>query len=90
MLKILTSAPLGSQAPGDAAGELIAVDVLAQAYESTMRGGTTIAIGLPHPDHQFSIPAVTLSAMEKTVKGSYQGSCVPGIPVIGFRGDSEN
>ena len=51
--------------------------VLAQAYESTMRGGTTVAIGLPHPDHQFSIPAVTLSAMEKTVKGSYQGSCVP-------------
>lgn len=52
-------------------------NVLAQAYESTMRGGTTVAIGLPHPDHQFSIPAVTLSAMEKTVKGSYQGSCVP-------------
>lgn len=51
--------------------------VLAQAYESTMRGGTTVAIGLPHPDHQFSIPAVTLSAMEKTVKGSYQGSCTP-------------
>ena len=53
------------------------VEVLAQAYESTMRGGTTVAIGLPHPDHQFSIPAVTLSAMEKTVKGSYQGSCTP-------------
>jgi len=51
--------------------------VLAQAYESTMRGGTTVAIGLPHPDHQFSISAVTLSAMEKTVKGSYQGSCTP-------------
>jgi len=58
--------------------------VLAQAYESTMRGGTTIAIGLPHPDHQFSIPAVTLSAMEKTVKGSYQGSCVPGRDIPRF------
>tara|TARA_Y100000766_G_scaffold156475_1_gene134353 strand:- start:411 stop:1571 length:1161 start_codon:yes stop_codon:yes gene_type:complete len=51
--------------------------VLAQAYESTMRGGTTIAIGLPHPDHKLSIPAVSLSAMEKTITGSYQGSCVP-------------
>ncbi|MDP7009895.1 MAG: zinc-dependent alcohol dehydrogenase family protein [Verrucomicrobiota bacterium] len=58
--------------------------VLAQAYESTMRGGTTVAIGLPHPDHQFSIPAVTLSAMEKTVKGSYQGSCVPSRDIPKF------
>lgn len=51
--------------------------VLAQAYESTARGGTTIAISLPHPEHQFSVSAVSLSAMEKTVKGSYQGSCIP-------------
>jgi len=58
--------------------------VLAQAYESTMRGGTTVAIGLPHPDHQFSVPAVTLSAMEKTVKGSYQGSCVPSRDIPKF------
>ena len=58
--------------------------VLAQAYEATMRGGTTVAIGLPHPDHQFSIPAVTLSAMEKTVKGSYQGSCVPSRDIPKF------
>ena len=58
--------------------------VLAQAYESTMRGGTTVAIGLPHPDHQFSIPAVTLSSMEKTVKGSYQGSCVPSRDIPKF------
>ena len=58
--------------------------VLAQAYESTMRGGTTVAIGLPHPEHQFSVPAVTLSAMEKTVKGSYQGSCVPSRDIPKF------
>ena len=58
--------------------------VLAQAYESTMRGGTTVAIGLPHPDHQLSIPAVTLSAMEKTLKGSYQGSCVPSRDIPKF------
>ena len=58
--------------------------VLTQAYESTARGGTTIAISLPHPDHQFSVPAVSLSALEKTVKGSYQGSCQPARDIPRF------
>jgi alcohol dehydrogenase len=58
--------------------------VLVQAYESTARGGTTIAISLPHPEHQFSVSAVSLSAMEKTVKGSYQGSCVPSRDIPKF------
>ncbi len=51
--------------------------VLVQAYEATRRGGTTITIGLPHPSKQFSIPAVSLVAEERTVKGSYMGSAVP-------------
>ena len=51
--------------------------VLAQAYAATRRGGTTIATGLPHPNRQFSIPAVSLVAEERTVKGSYMGSAVP-------------
>jgi alcohol dehydrogenase len=51
--------------------------VLAQAYAATRRGGTTIAIGLPHPDMRFAVPAVTLVAEERTVKGSYMGSAVP-------------
>jgi len=51
--------------------------VLAQAYASTRRGGTTIATGLPHPSKMFSIPAVSLVAEERTVKGSYMGSAVP-------------
>ncbi|MSU41593.1 MAG: alcohol dehydrogenase [Pedosphaera sp.] len=58
--------------------------VLAQAYNATQRGGTTVAIGLPHPQAQFSIPAVTLSAEEKTVRGSYQGSCVPSRDIPRF------
>ncbi len=58
--------------------------VLAQAYHATQRGGTTIAIGLPDPKAQFSVPAVTLSAEEKTVRGSYQGSCVPGRDIPRF------
>jgi len=51
--------------------------VLAQAYAATRRGGTTIATGLPHPTKQFAVPAVSLVAEERTVKGSYMGSAVP-------------
>jgi alcohol dehydrogenase len=51
--------------------------VLIQAYESTRRGGTTIALGLPAPHKQFSVSAVSLVAEERTIKGSYMGSAVP-------------
>ncbi len=51
--------------------------VLAQAYAATARGGTTIATGLPHPSKMFSVPAVSLVAEERTVRGSYMGSAVP-------------
>ena len=51
--------------------------VLAQAYTATRRGGTTVSIGLPHPSRQFVVPAVSLVAEERTVKGSYMGSAVP-------------
>ena len=51
--------------------------VLIQAYQSTKRGGTTIALGLPHPNKMFSIPAVSMVAEERVVKGSYMGSSVP-------------
>lgn len=50
---------------------------LAQAYAATRRGGTTVTVGLPHPQKQFAIPAVSLVAEERTVKGSYMGSAVP-------------
>ncbi|RZA28921.1 MAG: alcohol dehydrogenase [Lysobacteraceae bacterium] len=51
--------------------------VLAQAYAATRRGGTTVTVGLPSPDRRFSVPAVSLVAEERTVKGSYMGSAVP-------------
>lgn len=51
--------------------------VLAQAYQSTRRGGLTVTVGLPHPARQFAVPAVSLVAEERTVKGSYMGSCIP-------------
>ncbi len=51
--------------------------VLAQAYAATRRGGTTVTVGLPHPSQTLSIPAVSLVAEERTLKGSYLGSAVP-------------
>jgi alcohol dehydrogenase len=37
----------------------------------------TVATGLPHPSKNFAVPAVSLVAEERTVKGSYMGSAVP-------------
>jgi Zn-dependent alcohol dehydrogenase len=51
--------------------------VLEQAYAATHRGGTTVTMGLPHPQEMLSIPAVSLVAEERTLKGSYLGSSVP-------------
>lgn len=54
-----------------------AVPAMEIAYGITKRGGTTVTTGLPHPDHHFSFPNVSLTAQERTLKGSYIGSCVP-------------
>ncbi|WP_373893520.1 zinc-dependent alcohol dehydrogenase family protein [Virgibacillus sp. CBA3643] len=54
-----------------------AVPAMEVAYAITKRGGTTVTTGLPDPKHHFSFPYVSLTAEEKTVKGSYVGSCVP-------------
>lgn len=54
-----------------------AAPALALAYQITRRGGTTVTAGLPNPNHQFSIPQISLTSEERTVKGSYMGSCVP-------------
>ena len=51
--------------------------VLTQAYAVTRRGGTTIAVGLPHPSLTFPLSPLSLVAEERTLKGSYMGSCVP-------------
>jgi alcohol dehydrogenase len=47
------------------------------AYKITRRGGMTVTAGLPPPTHTFNIPQVNLVAEERTVKGSYIGTCVP-------------
>ncbi|MBB3988283.1 zinc-dependent alcohol dehydrogenase family protein [Sagittula sp. NFXS13] len=47
------------------------------AYDCLKRGGTAVTGGLPHPDDMLSIPATSLTVSEKTLRGSYVGSCVP-------------
>lgn len=65
----------------ETAGATPAMDV---AYKITKRGGSTVTTGLPDPDHKFAIPHVTLAAEERTVKGSYVGSCVPSRDIPKF------
>jgi len=52
------------------------VQAMEFSYEITKMGGTTVSSGLSHPDKTFSIQHVNLVAQEKTIKGSYLGSCV--------------
>jgi Zn-dependent alcohol dehydrogenase len=58
--------------------------VLADAYAATRRGGTTVTVGLPHPEQQLSIAAVSLVAEERTLRGSYLGSSVPARDIPRF------
>ncbi|HEV2296798.1 MAG TPA: zinc-dependent alcohol dehydrogenase family protein [Tepidisphaeraceae bacterium] len=51
--------------------------VLAVAYAAARRGGMTVTVGLPDPKEQLSIPALSLAAQEKVLRGSYMGSAVP-------------
>jgi alcohol dehydrogenase len=56
------------------------------AYRVTRRGGTTVSAGLPHPGQQFTLPHTGLVAEERTIKGSYLGSCVPARDIPRFIG----
>ncbi|THV21725.1 zinc-binding dehydrogenase [Glycomyces paridis] len=51
------------------------------AYALTAPGGTTVTVGLPHPDARASISPLSLTAEARTVVGSYLGSAVPGDDV---------
>ena len=54
-----------------------AVRAMELAFAVTRRGGTTVTAGLPPPGAALPLPLVQLVAEERTVKGSYIGSCVP-------------
>ena len=53
------------------------VPVLEQAYAATRPGGTTVTVGLPAPGKPVTLPALSLVAEERTLRGSYLGSSVP-------------
>lgn len=53
------------------------VQAMEAAYRMTRRGGTTVTAGLPPPGNAWALQQVSLVAEERTVKGSYIGSCVP-------------
>jgi len=50
---------------------------LENAWKMTRRGGTTITAGLPPPDATLPVNIVSLVGEERTLKGSYIGTCVP-------------
>ena len=60
------------------------VPALELAYRITARGGTTVTSGLPHPERMLSIPAVSLVAEERTLRGSYIGTSVPSVDLPNY------
>lgn len=50
---------------------------LEAAWKMTRRGGTTVTAGLPPPDATLPVNIVGLVGEERTLKGSYIGTCVP-------------
>jgi alcohol dehydrogenase len=60
------------------------VKALELAYRVTCRGGTTVTASLPNPSALWQLQAVSLIAEERTIKGSYVGSCIPSRDVPRF------
>lgn len=54
------------------------------SFAITRRGGTTVTGGLPNPSARLELPAVTFTAEERTLKGSYLGSGVPSRDIPKF------
>ncbi|MBV8664133.1 MAG: zinc-dependent alcohol dehydrogenase family protein [Hyphomicrobiales bacterium] len=73
----------GVEAALEFAGSTKALEL---AYAITRRGGATITAGLPNPKAQLALPAVSLVAEERTLKGSYLGSGVPARDITRFLG----
>ena len=61
-----------------------AVKAMELAYKCGRRGGTTVTAGLSHPQAMFSIPHFSIVVEERTIKGSYVGSCDPARDIPRF------
>ena len=64
----------GAHVAFEMAGSIRALD---NAMAMTRRGGMTVTAGLPPPDARLPVNVVSLVGEERTLKGSYIGSCVP-------------
>jgi alcohol dehydrogenase len=60
------------------------VKALELAYRITRRGGSTVTAGLAPPTAMLSLPQVSLVAEERTIRGSYIGTCVPARDVPAY------
>jgi len=54
-------------------------ELAAAAYRAIRRGGLAVVVGVAKPGESTSIRTMTLPFEEKTLTGSYFGSCVPRI-----------
>ncbi|KQT46936.1 alcohol dehydrogenase [Devosia sp. Leaf420] len=60
------------------------VAALQTGYQIVRRGGQLTTGGLPAPTASFAFSPVNLVAEEKTIRGSYLGSCVPARDIPRF------
>lgn len=51
--------------------------MLEAAFRAARRGGTTVAMGLPHPSRMLSVQALAFAGLGKSLLGSYMGSAAP-------------
>ncbi|WP_026464271.1 zinc-dependent alcohol dehydrogenase family protein [Adhaeribacter aquaticus] len=58
----------------ECAGVVPALDF---TFKATRRGGKTVTVGLPNPAYRLEISPLQLVAEERTLQGSFLGSCVP-------------
>ena len=54
-------------------------ELAATAYRSIRRGGLAVVVGVAKPGDSTSVRTMTLPFEEKTLTGSYFGSCVPRV-----------
>lgn len=71
----------GVELAAEFAGVMPALDL---AIEVTRRGGRTVTAALPNPNDRLSLAAARLVTEERTLLGSYVGSCVPSRDIPNF------
>jgi alcohol dehydrogenase len=79
--KIKSATRGGVEYAFDLTGVPAALDL---AFQITRRGGTTVTAGLPPPTATLPLVPLTLVAEERTLKGSYIGTAVPGRDIPNY------